>query len=135
MSRFCDYKKILSAVPDVFFEGPKTAVINGDSLDILRKLPSASVSLILTDPPYHSTKKSNIINDKSFSTDKDFLDWMEAYASEWRRILKPNGSVFMFCSSCMEAKLENMLSEYFNILSHIVWTKPNEPGMTDGREK
>ncbi len=40
----------------------------------------------------------------------------------------PTGSIFMFCSSCMESKLENMLSKYFNVLSHIVWTKPNEPG-------
>lgn len=128
MNRINDYNHISGTLPNVVFKSQNSIVANGDSLEALRKMPSATVSLILTDPPYHSTKKGNIINDKAFSTDQEFIDWIESYAKEWRRILKPNGSIFMFCSSCMEAKLENMLSKYFNILSHIVWTKPNEPG-------
>ena len=42
--------------------------------------------------------------------------------------VRPNGCGYMFCSSAMEAQLEVMLSKYFNILAHITWTKPNEPG-------
>ena len=34
----------------------------------------------------------------------------------------------MFCSSAMESQLHMMLAKRFNILSHLVWTKPNEPG-------
>lgn len=41
----------------------------------------------------------------------------------------------MFCSSAMEAKLEIMLSKEFNILSHIVWTKPNLPGFDGWKGK
>ena len=41
----------------------------------------------------------------------------------------------MYCSSAMEAKLEMMLSKYFNVLSHIVWTKPNELDLTAGKGK
>lgn len=41
----------------------------------------------------------------------------------------------MFCSSAMEARLEVMLSKYFNILSHIVWTKPNDPGFDGWKGK
>ena len=41
-------------------------------LDVLSRTPSNTVSLILTDPPYHSTKKSNITGDKSFQEDISF---------------------------------------------------------------
>lgn len=35
----------------------RACLLAGDSLEILKKLPDCSISLILTDPPYHSTKK------------------------------------------------------------------------------
>jgi adenine-specific DNA-methyltransferase len=113
----------------------RTLVVAGDSLEKLKSIPSNSISLILTDPPYHSTKKDNITNDKAFKTDEDFLGWMKLYADEWKRILKPNGSMFIFCSSAMSAKLEVMFSENFNVLSHIVWSKPNDPGFDGWKGK
>lgn len=113
---------------DIYYANQNSLICNNDSLDLLKKIPDNSISLIVTDPPYHSTKKGNIVNDKSFSSDDDFLDWMEQFSIEWKRILRPNGCGYMFCSSAMESKLDNMLSKRFNILSHIVWTKPNEPG-------
>lgn len=103
-------------------------ICQGDSLELLRGMPPASVSLVLTDPPYHSTKKANIYGDKDFEEDQHFIEWMQQYAAEWRRVLRPNGSLFVFCSSAMAARLEVMLSSMYNILSSIVWTKPNEPG-------
>ncbi len=129
MNRTIDFNDIRESLGDsVFYSNEMATIAFGDSLSLLKKMPDHSVSLILTDPPYHSTKKGNIINDKAFSTDEDFINWIEMYAVQWKRVLRPNGSIFMFCSSCMESKLENMLSKYFNVLSHIVWTKPNEPG-------
>lgn len=103
-------------------------IVNDDALNALQLLPDKSISLILTDPPYHSTKKDNIVNDRSFKTDEDFLVWMEKFAKQWQRVLRDNGCGYMFCSSAMEAQLELLLSKYFNVLAHITWTKPNEPG-------
>ncbi|MBD5308341.1 MAG: site-specific DNA-methyltransferase [Bacteroides sp.] len=129
MSRIIDFNNIIDSLGNsIFYTNDRATVALGDSLQLLKKIPDNSVSLILTDPPYHSTKKGNIINDKAFSTDDDFISWMELYAMQWKRVLRPNGSIFMFCSSCMESKLTNMLCKHFNVLSHIVWTKPNEPG-------
>lgn len=110
-------------------------VAEGDSLALLRQLPSHSVSLILTDPPYHATKKKNIYGDTAFAEDQHYLKWMSEYAIEWRRILRPNGSLFCFCDSSMAARLEVMFSDSFNILSHVVWTKPNEPGFDGWKGK
>lgn len=129
---FIDLK---NSITDKYYVDNNSIVSNGDSMEILKSIPSQSISLILTDPPYHSTKKSNIINDTAFETNDDFVAWMEGFAKQWKRILKPNGSIFLFCSSAMEASLEIMLSKYFNVLSHIVWTKPNEPGFDGWKGK
>ncbi len=102
---------------------------------MLRLLPDHSVSLILTDPPYHSTKKANIYGDTAFEEDKHYLDWMAQYASEWKRILRQNGSFFCFCASELSGRLEVMFAEKFNILSQVVWTKPNEPGFDGWKQK
>ena len=129
---FVNLKK---GIVNKYYEDDKSIVLNGDSLDMLKSIPPQSISLILIDPPYHSTKKSNIINDTAFETNDDFVAWMENLAKQWKRVLKPNGSFFLFCSSAMEASLEMMLSKYFNILSQIVWTKPNDPGFDGWKGK
>lgn len=130
-----DLESLISDCSNVLYSSNQCVVINADSLAELKKIPSHSVSLILTDPPYHSTKKENIAGDTAFSTDSDFLSWMKQYSQEWKRVLKYNGSVFCFCSSAMVSKLEVMFSEDFNILSQIVWTKPNEPGYDGWKQK
>lgn len=107
----------------------------GDSLSLLKALPEHSVSLVLTDPPYHATKKENIYGDTAFTEDQHYLDWMAEYAIEWRRVLRPNGSLFLFCDSSMAGRLEVRFSSYFNILSHVVWTKPNDPGFDGWKGK
>lgn len=113
----------------------RACLLAGDSLEILKQIPDGTISLILTDPPYHSTKKKNIYGDTFFREDQEYIAWIEKYAKEWKRILKPNGSVFCFCSSSMASKLEAIFSANFNILSQIVWTKPNAPGFDGWKQK
>ena len=120
---------------DNSFRTKDTLIIKGDSLEEMRKIPDHCISLILTDPPYHSTQKKNIYGDTAFKEDQKYIEWMKEYAKEWKRILKHNGSVFCFCSSAMESRLSVMFSEYFNILSQIVWTKPNAPGYDGWKQK
>jgi len=60
---------------------------------------------------------------------------MDQYAREWIRVLRPNGSAFCFCSPSMAGRLEGVFARYFNILSHIVWTKPNDPGFDGWKQK
>lgn len=117
------------------FVADDVVVVEGDSLEILKRIPDRSINLILTDPPYHSTKKQNIYGDTAFAADQHYLDWMEQYVGEWRRVLKPNGSLLCFCATAMAARLEVLMSGPFNILSHIVWTKPNDPGFDGWKGK
>ena len=113
----------------------RALLVEGDSLALLRKIPNHSISLILTDPPYHATKKNNIYGDTSFEGDQHYLDWMAEYAIEWKRVLRPNGSFFCFCAPEMAARLEVMFAKDFSILSQVVWTKPNKPGFDGWKQK
>ena len=131
-----DFLRIKSAIEsETIFSAANALVAEGDSLSALRKLPEHSVSLILTDPPYHVTKKRNIYGDTAFAEDQHYLEWMAEYAAEWRRLLRPNGSLLCFCDSSMSARLDVLFSKSFNILSHIVWTKPNDPGFDGWKGK
>jgi len=135
-NRAKDFKAISNVLKDsIYTITPNAILAKGDSLELLKKLPDSSISLVLTDPPYHATKKKNIYGDTLFEQDSHYLDWMKEYAKEWRRILKQNGSLFCYCDSSMSARLEVLFSKDFNILSHVVWTKPNEPGFDGWKGK
>lgn len=137
MSRERDFKKITKALnPYSKFSNNKEIIVaEGDSLQLLKLLPNNCISLVLTDPPYHSTNKRNIYGDRTFKEDDEYLEWMNKFANEWQRILRPNGSMFCFCSSELSARLEIMFSKTFNIISQIVWTKPNDPGFDGWKQK
>ncbi len=129
------FSEIRNKYSDEYYSTENSILVHGDSLELLKKLPDHSIALILTDPPYHSTKKRNIIGDTNFSKDSEYIEWMRKYAIEWKRVLKHNGSIFCFCSSAMSAQLQVMFSAYFNVLSDIVWTKPNAPGYDGWKQK
>ena len=124
-----DLAAIRDALGKSVMEATDTAVVAlGDSLRLIRSFPERSVSLILCDPPYHSTHKANIVGDRAFTRDQRFVEWLKSYADEWQRILRSSGTVYVFCSSRMSSRIEVALSEVFLPVSNITWTKPNEPG-------
>lgn len=136
MNRQVDFDQIKNKLEQFSeFDDDKTIVAEGDSLELLKLIPDQTISLILTDPPYHTTKKKNIQGDTSFKEDEHYLQWMSEFIKEWLRILKPNGSIFCYCSPSMSARLEIAFSKEFNILSQITWTKPNEPGYDGWKQK
>ncbi len=136
MAREQDFQRIKECLSEAAFASSREVMVaQGDSLEMLARIPSNSVSLILTDPPYHSTKKDNIFGDTHFETDDEYIVWMLKFIREWRRVLRPNGSLLCFCASEMAARIEVACLDGFNVLSRIVWTKPNEPGFDGWKQK
>lgn len=136
VDRSRDFAAIRQSLKDAIqFKTPIALVAKGDALELMRKLPDKSVSLVLTDPPYHATKKDNIYGDTAFEKDEHYMAWMEEVADEWRRILRPNGTLYCFCSPRLGARLEVMFSRHFNVLAEITWTKPNDPGYDGWKQK
>lgn len=72
----------------------------GDTFDVTRSLPDASVDLVLTSPPFlalrsylpadHPDKHKEI---GSEPTPAEFLDTLLALTAEWGRVLAPHGSI------------------------------------------
>jgi site-specific DNA-methyltransferase (adenine-specific) len=96
-------------------------IICGDALTELKTLPANSINLIYTDPPYFKVKGEAW--DHQWENPAKFLEWIGQLCQEWRRILKPNGSLYVFASPKMAARVECMVGEYFNVLSNIRWVK------------
>jgi len=97
-------------------------VIQGDALEELRRLPDDSVDLILTDPPYFRVK--SLWWDRQWDDSAKFIEWIGELADEWRRVLRPNGSLYCFASPQMSARVEVEIGKRFNVLNCVRWIKP-----------
>jgi site-specific DNA-methyltransferase (adenine-specific) len=95
---------------------------HGDCLAFMRTMPAASVHLIFVDPPYFKVKAEAW--DRQWDKPAGFLAWIGELADEWRRILAPNGSLYCCASPRMQARVECVIAERFEILNSIVWAKP-----------
>jgi len=90
--------------------------------ELEERLPDGSVSLILTDPPFHKVK--DLAWDREHKTAGGFLDWIGERFRAWRRILAPNGSLYVFASPAMAWGVEGKVREHFEVLTNIRWAKP-----------
>lgn len=68
---------------------------NVDCMHLLRSLPENSVDCIFADPPFNLGKDyGSKVNDKLEKY--DYLGWCYAWLEECCRVLKPNGSLFVY---------------------------------------
>lgn len=65
------------------------AVIVGDCLNILSKIPSNSIQLIVCDPPYN-------IQMATWDNHKNYLDWAKKWLAESERVLSPTGNIVIY---------------------------------------
>lgn len=61
----------------------------GDSLKLLPKVPSSSVNLVLTSPPFALTRKKEYGNEGS----DEYVEWFLKFAPDFQRILTDDGSL------------------------------------------
>ncbi len=96
--------------------------ILGDSLKVLKNIPSESVDLIITDPPYNIEKK---FNEKSFKkmTDTDYRQWLDIWIKELRRIIAPHGSIYVCCDWTSSPLIYDALKKYFVLKNRITWER------------
>jgi len=76
----------------------------GDCLELFEQLPDASVKMVLTDPPYGISYKSNM-GEEGFQKEEiandGFEDWlkiMPKWIRQIHRVLEPGGCLAMFCA-------------------------------------
>ena len=69
-------------------------VIHGDTIKILPTLEANSAQIIIADPPYNIGKDFG--NDSDKQPMDEYLLWCEQWIKECLRILKPNGTMFIY---------------------------------------
>ena len=117
---------------------PLNTIIAGDCIEAMNALPAESVDLVFADPPYNLQLKSDLhrpdnskvdaVDDAwdQFDSFKVYNEFTRAWLAAARRILKPNGAIWVIGSYHnvfrMGAELQN---QGFWILNDVVWRKSN----------
>lgn len=107
-----------------YYERSGISIHNAKAEALLASLPAASVDLIVTDPPYFRVKGAWW--DRQWDSAAGFLAWLDTILEACARVLKPNGSLYVFASPQMAARVEVLTGERFNVLNSIRWRKEGD---------
>ena len=89
-------------------------VINGDVLEVMKKLPNNSIHLAITSPPYNVGKDYDSHNDQ-MNYDK-YLDWLNKVWVETSRVLVPGGR---FCLNIAPTGIKEFLPIHHDFTSQL----------------
>lgn len=104
---------------------------NCDCMDLLKTMEDKSVDLLAVDPPYgmgyqsgnRKEKYDKILND-------DNLDWLPAWLTEIKRVMKDDSHMYIFCSWHKIDVFKQEIEKHWKIKNVLVWAK-NGGGMGD----
>ena len=113
-------------------------IVNGNSLEILKKIPDKTFDLVFADPPYNmqigeklkrpDNSKVNGVNDKwdQFLNFKHYDDFCKSWLKECKRILKDNGTIWVIGTYHNIFRLGYHLQNLnYWILNDVIWRKNN----------
>jgi modification methylase len=117
---------------------PTNQVIIGDCLEELGKLPGGSVDLVFADPPYNLQLERDLLRPNNtkvdgvddawdkFASFSDYDRFARAWLAECRRLLKPDGAIWVIGSYHNIFRLGAALQDLgFWIQNDVVWRKVN----------
>ena len=94
------------------------------NIDFLNNdLPDKCANLIIADPPYYKVKGDFDFIWKTFD---DYLDDVEKWAIECKRILADNGTLLWYGDAKNIAYAQVIFDKHFDLLNSIVWENTND---------
>lgn len=100
---------------------PINQIIQGDCVQVMQTLPSQSINLVLTDPPYLVNYKDR--SGRSIANDAGNGDCLQAFIDAYR-VLKPDSFCISFYGwSRVDAFFSVWRQAGFQPVGHIVWQK------------
>jgi site-specific DNA-methyltransferase (adenine-specific) len=104
----------------------------GDCIDLMKKIESGSVDLILTDPPYGlaggyvcRSGKGEVFSEE-WDEFEDMVELTKKWIPEAKRILKPNGTIMVSGTYHSYPYIAYFLKQNkFYIINDIIWVKPS----------
>lgn len=120
-------EKLLSFDKPVSVAQITDSTICQDLFELLPLLPSSAFDLIFADPPYNLTKDFSKV--KFRQTDLDSYEgWLESWLPEMKRLLKPDGSIYICGDWRSSSAIERVLLKYFRIRNRITWEREKGRG-------
>ena len=117
---------------------PLNQIVSGDCIDVMNSLPENSVDLVFADPPYNLQLKGELhrpdnsrvdaVDDAwdRFASFKTYDEFTQAWLAAARRILKPNGAIWVIGSYHNIFRVGAAIQDAgFWILNDVVWRKSN----------
>ena len=106
------------ASPEPF---PLDAIHQGDCLDMLARLPDASVHLAFADPPFNIGYDYDTYDDRR--TADDYLAWSRRWIGGVQRVLRPDGTLWLAIGDEYAAELKVLATRElgFTCRSWVVW--------------
>jgi adenine-specific DNA-methyltransferase len=105
-------------------------ILYGDCIKVMRRMPSASIDLVVTDPPYLVGYRSR--DGRSIAGDRDGC-WLRPAFREVARVLKPDRFCISFYGwQCVERFMAAWKAAGLRPVGHFVWAKdyPSRRGFT-----
>ncbi|MFN7108640.1 MAG: site-specific DNA-methyltransferase [Brevundimonas sp.] len=116
----------------------KDVIHRGDCIEVLKSLPDASVDMVFADPPYNLQLGGDLLRPDNSKVDAVDDDWdkfdsfaaydafTRAWLTECRRVLKPEGSIWVIGSYHNVFRLGSAIQDLgFWVLNDIIWRKSN----------
>ncbi|NUM35221.1 MAG: DNA adenine methylase [Candidatus Brocadiae bacterium] len=100
-------------------------ILQGDCLDLLKKIPDNSVDMTFADPPFNLKKKYTSCSDSLVF--EDYIAWCEKWISEMVRVTKPTGSIFVHNIPKWLTYYAAYLNKLANFRHWISWEAPTAP--------
>ena len=108
----------------------KSKIIQGDCLEKMKLIPDGSIGTILTDLPYYQVVDNDWDND--WKSENHYLKWVEDCIIEIKRLVKPNGSIFLFTSRQLNKNVGVIMDKYFIEQRVIIWKRKRNMSNTRG---
>jgi len=92
-----------------------------DGLEGLRKLPSSSIDIIITDPPENPWRGKD--RPGSPMTLQEYYKWNNNWLEQAHRVLKSTGALYLFCDWRLSGMYHSMLTNFLHVQTRITWRK------------
>jgi site-specific DNA-methyltransferase (adenine-specific) len=112
-------------VPQVQYENSNGKLFCADAVRWLRSLDSASVDLVVADPPYNIKKASW----DEFESMTAYVVWSREWIVEAARVLKPEGTLYVCGFSEILADIKVAVAPLFNGCRWLVWHYRNKANL------